>query len=91
MVEEVAKSRHNDSFIRAREIVQLEIEGGAAKPVAGGKPVNIVQNTPTTSSTAERSCTTPLVTPATRPAVSMTTSNVQVELRGARSRSSHRL
>eukprot|EP00966_Prymnesium_polylepis_P122660 2835924-Prymnesium_polylepis.1 len=36
----------------------------------------------TTSSTAERSYSTSLVTPATGPATSTTISNVQLELRG---------
>eukprot|EP00966_Prymnesium_polylepis_P288101 6654212-Prymnesium_polylepis.1 len=39
MVGEVVKSRYNDSFIRAREIVQLEIEdigGCRIGEVAGG-------------------------------------------------------
>ena len=48
---------------------------------------NIAEST--TSSTAERSRTTSLVTPATEPAASTTTSIVQLELRGAHLRSSH--
>eukprot|EP00966_Prymnesium_polylepis_P290117 6701855-Prymnesium_polylepis.2 len=45
---------------------------------------------PAISSTAERSRATLPMTPATGPAASTTTSSVQQELRGARSRSSHR-
>jgi hypothetical protein len=58
--------------------------------VAGGKPVSIVQNISgdLLDGRAEPRTTSP-VTPATGPVVSTTTSNVQVELRGACSRSSH--
>eukprot|EP00966_Prymnesium_polylepis_P035438 822952-Prymnesium_polylepis.1 len=55
------------------------IRSCAAKPVAGGKPVSIVQNSSSDlldgGATAERSRTTSPVTPATGPAVSTTTSN----------------
>eukprot|EP00966_Prymnesium_polylepis_P018350 422624-Prymnesium_polylepis.2 len=63
----------------------------AAKPVAGGQPVSIVKNlSGDLLDGGADGRTTSLATPATGPAASTMMSNVQVELRGARSRSSHR-
>ena len=47
------------------------------------------RTSPSTSSTAQRSCSTSLMTSATELAALRTTSNVQLELRGAHLRSSH--
>ena len=51
----------------------------------------LCRTSPSTSSTAQRSCSTSLMTSATGLAALPTTSNVQQELRGGRLRSSHAL
>jgi hypothetical protein len=65
------------------------------EPVAGGKPVNIVRQNLSgdlIDGGAElHYVTTTPMTSVTGPAASTSTTNVQLVLRGARSRSSHRL
>eukprot|EP00966_Prymnesium_polylepis_P065015 1508625-Prymnesium_polylepis.1 len=61
-----ASSRHTGGGSAAGVTLS---QAALREPVADAKPVNIMQKSrtpPTTSLTAERSCTTPLVTPASR-------------------------
>eukprot|EP00966_Prymnesium_polylepis_P176144 4077315-Prymnesium_polylepis.1 len=57
------------------------LQQGDVDPVSAGEHQATSRTSPSTSSTAERSCTTSPMTPATGPAVSTTTSNVQGEER----------